>query len=83
MGAPRLAGAACSAHVSCDLPTAEVNGCAAACRAVQGSPTGLLVYEDTTRLIDPKARDHVGWRACEVEAVHSVVQEAIPDEKEN
>ena len=54
-----------------------------ACRAQQDSPTGLLVYEDTTRLIDPRARDHVGWRACEVQAVRSIHQDEVPDEKEN
>ena len=41
------------------------------------------MYEDTTRLIDPRARDHVGWRECEVQAVHSIHQEDTPDEKEN
>ena len=47
------------------------------------SPTGLLVYEDTTRLIKPG--DHSNWRECEVQAASSIQHQAIevPDEKEN
>ena len=47
------------------------------------SPTGLLVYEDTTRLIKPG--DQSNWRECEVQAASDIQQQPheVADEKEN
>ena len=44
---------------------------------------GLLVYEDTTRLIKPG--DQSNWRECEVRAVSDIQHQSteVPDEKEN